>query len=117
MKLQGAWIVFVILLGGCSNAPTGKPFSIVNSIKDISFEPQHEEAHCSKACMTDVVPDTWFILFCNVADASDCITEKIRHAPWGWECVGQQVDITWQPRTYGQTIEKIIDQDGHEVTL
>lgn len=104
-----------LVLAGCENDPTGKPYAIENVISDISFKPQHEEDHCVKVCHTDVAPDTWFILFCDTQRANDCFTKEITHAPWKWEVVGAKVVITWQPRRFNDEITNIELEPTEEV--
>ncbi len=84
-------VVALCLLSACYDPPVGPPREVEKIIQNISFEPAHEEKHCSKGCHYTAVPDTWYIQFCDIKNASDCFVRKITHAPWSWQKVGQRV--------------------------
>jgi hypothetical protein len=112
-----AWggFVLALLLTACSNSPAGDPYRVRNVIKDISFKGAHEDRRCSKSCRYVYVPDTWYILFCNVNRESDCFHRAIEHEPWSWQKVGTEVLIEWQPRTRYATIKSIQLVDGGQM--
>jgi hypothetical protein len=105
-----------LALVGCQidDSPTGPPFALDNVIKEISFQGAHQDERCSKGCRYTSVPDTWYILFCQVKKPDDCFSRKITHAPWKWQVEGTRVTVTWQPRGDWNQFKGVVLTDTKE---